>query len=133
MWTSFTSGVRFLHFHPKHLANNLRRYRWMNCLLMRELNLECVLRLWDAYISEGERFPQFHVYVCVAFLKSLKGSIMGQDFPFVMKKLQVSLQPERRQHRPIARVPFHRCSVVLAAVLTRLSGGRHCRLDCERY
>jgi hypothetical protein len=22
--------------------------RWMNCLLMRELNLECVLRLWDA-------------------------------------------------------------------------------------
>jgi hypothetical protein len=27
--------------------------------------------------------------VCVAFLKSIKASIMGQDFQFVMKKLQV--------------------------------------------
>jgi hypothetical protein len=74
-----TLNIDFLHFG----------FRWMNCLLMRELNLECVLRLWDAYISEGERFPQFHVYVCVAFLKSIKASIMGQDFQFVMKKLQV--------------------------------------------
>lgn len=73
-------NIDFLHFG----------YRWMNCLLMRELNLECVLRLWDAYISEGERFPQFHVYVCVAFLKSVKASIMDQDFQFVMKKLQVA-------------------------------------------
>ena len=33
-------GIDFLHFG----------FRWMNCLLMRELNLECVLRLWDACV-----------------------------------------------------------------------------------
>jgi hypothetical protein len=34
-------NIDFLHFG----------FRWMNCLLMRELNLECVLRLWDACVS----------------------------------------------------------------------------------
>jgi hypothetical protein len=100
----------YLHVYLLLVCNILLRYRWMNCLLMRELNLECVLRLWDAYISEGERFPQFHVYVCVAFLRSLKGSIMGKDFPFVMKKLQVWLQPQRNvwQHHPHhAQSPLH--------------------------
>ena len=34
-------NIDFLHF----------AFRWMNCLLMRELNLECVLRLWDACVT----------------------------------------------------------------------------------
>ena len=27
-------------------------FRWMNCLLMREISLDLVIRLWDTYLSE---------------------------------------------------------------------------------
>ena len=58
-------NVPFMHF----------AYRWMNCLLMRELSLSLVIRLWDTYISEasnptGNGYSDYHVYVCAAFLMS---------------------------------------------------------------
>lgn len=40
----------------------------MNCLLMRELSLDCIIRLWDTYLSEPNGFETFHVYVSAAFL-----------------------------------------------------------------
>lgn len=48
-------------------------FRWMNCLLCRELGMECVLRIWDAYASEyvnkEEPFgAQLHIYVCMALI-----------------------------------------------------------------
>ena len=35
-------GIDFLQFS----------FRWMNCLLMRELSLDLILRVWDTYLSE---------------------------------------------------------------------------------
>lgn len=42
----------------QHLMNNSVQYlqfafRWMNNLLIRELPLRCIIRLWDTYLSEG--------------------------------------------------------------------------------
>ena len=55
-----TNNIQFLHFC----------FRWMNCLLMRELSLTLIIRLWDSYLSDdsGTGFKSFHTYVCVAFL-----------------------------------------------------------------
>lgn len=39
-----------------------------NCILLRETPFECTLRLWDTYLSEGDNFRDFLVYVCAAFL-----------------------------------------------------------------
>lgn len=36
-------AVQYLHFS----------FRWMNNLLIRELPLKCIIRLWDTYLSEG--------------------------------------------------------------------------------
>lgn len=36
-------NVQYLHFS----------FRWMNNLLIRELPLKCIIRLWDTYLSEG--------------------------------------------------------------------------------
>jgi hypothetical protein len=33
-------GVEFMQF----------AFRWMNCLLMRELSMPCVVRMWDTYL-----------------------------------------------------------------------------------
>jgi hypothetical protein len=38
------TGIEFLMFS----------FKWMNCLLLREFQLRCVVRLWDTYISEKE-------------------------------------------------------------------------------
>ncbi len=37
-------GVEFLQF----------AFRWVNCLLLRELPFHLALRLWDTYLAEGE-------------------------------------------------------------------------------
>ena len=53
------TGIEFFQFS----------FKWMNCLLLREFTLPCIMRLWDTYLSEGDGgFEDFHVYVCAAFL-----------------------------------------------------------------
>jgi len=57
-------GIKFMQF----------AFKWMNCLLLREFSLGCVIRLWDTYLSEGDGgFEDFHVYVCAAFLCQYQG------------------------------------------------------------
>jgi len=56
-------------------------FRWMNCLLMREFNLQCIIRLWDTYLAEGDGgFETFHVYVCASFLCQFSGELQGMQF-----------------------------------------------------
>lgn len=63
--------------------------RWMNCLLVRELPLSAVLRLWDAYIAEGrEGFPSLHVYTCSALLMRWRTVLLQSEFDQVIALLQ---------------------------------------------
>jgi hypothetical protein len=99
-----------------HLKNNGVDYlqfafRWMNNLLIRELPLRLVVRLWDSYLAEGflatftptpampastwnsgSETPfsaSFHLFVCAAFLKSWsKHLLREQDFQGIMLLLQ---------------------------------------------
>lgn len=57
-------------------------FRWMNCLLMRELPVRLVIRLWDTYIAESthavkDGFEAFHVYVCAALLDKFKAKLLS--------------------------------------------------------
>lgn len=64
-------GIEFMQF----------AFKWMNCLLLREFNLRCVMRLWDTYISEGDGgFEDFHVYVCAAFLCQFSMQLQSMEF-----------------------------------------------------
>lgn len=42
-------GVEFMQF----------AYRWMHCLLMREISVKCTIRMWDTYLvsSASVAFP----------------------------------------------------------------------------
>ena len=55
-------------------------FRWMNCLLMRELSLHHIIRLWDTYLCEGVElsagFSEFHVFVCAALLLCFADELM---------------------------------------------------------
>ena len=38
------------HFEDEHVEYMQFSFRWMNCLLMRELNIKSVIRMWDTYM-----------------------------------------------------------------------------------
>jgi TBC1 domain family member 2 len=64
------TGIQFLQFS----------FKWMNCLLLREFHLRCVLRLWDTYLSEKDGFEDFHVYVCAAFMCQFSSQLQEMNF-----------------------------------------------------
>ncbi|RKP34728.1 rab-GTPase-TBC domain-containing protein [Dimargaris cristalligena] len=72
-------GVEFIQF----------AFRWMNCLLMREVSLKNTIRMWDTYLSEGSTgFSEFHVYICAAFLVKWTDVLLKMDFQEIMLFLQ---------------------------------------------
>lgn len=58
-------GIDFLQF----------AFRWVNCLLIREVPFDAALRLWDTYLAEGPGFADFlvshHVHWPHACLQAL--------------------------------------------------------------
>lgn len=72
-------GIEFIQFS----------FRWMNCLLMRELSLDLIVRMWDTYLSENPLgFSNFHVYVCAAFLVKFADELKQKDFQEILLFLQ---------------------------------------------
>lgn len=73
-------GISYMHFS----------FRWMNCLLLREIPLRAIIRLWDTYLSEETSgFENFHVYVCAVLLKTYKEKLMTLSFQDLIMFLQV--------------------------------------------
>ena len=64
------------HFDANGLQYVQFAFRWMNCVLLRELALPLIARLWDTYLSEDrDGFSSFHVYVCAALLVSFSDEL----------------------------------------------------------
>ncbi|GAB9473846.1 hypothetical protein Gpo141_00010992 [Globisporangium polare] len=71
-------GVQFVQF----------AFRWMNCLLMREVPLNAIIRLWDTYLCEDNGFESFHVYVCAAILMTFGEKLKTLEFQELVLFLQ---------------------------------------------
>jgi len=64
-------------------------FRWMACLLVRELSLPCIVRIWDTYLCQDDDteqqsfgkkgFDEFHVCVCAAILHSLRDKLLKMN------------------------------------------------------
>jgi len=63
-------------------------FRWVNCLLMREVPLHLVPRMWDTYFAEEDGIQNFHVYVCAAFLVHWADQLKKFDFQDIVMFLQ---------------------------------------------
>lgn len=63
-------------------------FRWMNCLLMREVSVKNTIRMWDTYLAEEQGFSEFHLYVCAAFLVKWSSQLVNMDFQEMMMFLQ---------------------------------------------
>ena len=77
------------HFEKEGVQYMQFAFRWMNCFLMRELPLSCVLRLWDTYFAEQRAgFETFHVNVCAVLLKIFEEQLMEMNFQGMLMLLQ---------------------------------------------
>ena len=77
------------HFQDEGIQYMQFAFRWMNCLLLRELPLKAVLRLWDTYLAEERAgFENFHVYVCAVFLKEHEERLLKMSFQEILMFLQ---------------------------------------------
>jgi len=77
------------HFKSEGLLYMQFSFRWMNCLLLREVPLKAVLRLWDTYLAEETGgFENFHVYVCAVLLQTFKDKLTSMQFQEVLMFLQ---------------------------------------------
>ena len=64
-------------------------FRWMNCLLLRELSPLQAIRLWDTYLCEEKDFADFHIYFCAVLLRRWGATLIHcTDFVSVMSYLQ---------------------------------------------
>ena len=82
-----SEGLEFLQFS----------FRWVNCLLLREIPFQLGLRLWDTYLAEGPGMKEFLIYALAAFLLTWDKDLKQMDFQvtvIVMKALFVPLQPD---------------------------------------
>jgi len=71
----------------------------MNCLLMRELSLSLIIRMWDTYFSEHlESFSILHIYVCAAFLSRFSEELRQLEFQDIMLFLK---NPTTQQWTPM--------------------------------
>ena len=76
------------HFQAEQLDLLHITFRWFNCLLVRELSLDLVLRIWDACVSEGNGFSVLIVYVSAVILKKCKSELVSLDFAGMMLMFQ---------------------------------------------
>ncbi|KAL1413223.1 GTPase-activating protein [Vanrija albida] len=77
------------HFEDHGVEYMQFAFRWMNCLLMREISVKCTIRMWDTYLSEGaDAFSQFHLYVCSALLVKFSDRLREMDFQEIIMFLQ---------------------------------------------
>eukprot|EP00040_Diaphanoeca_grandis_P024617 m.135555 g.135555 ORF g.135555 m.135555 type:complete len:454 (+) comp29802_c0_seq1:168-1529(+) len=78
-----------LHLREHNVPEWQFAFRWMNCLLMRELPLLPIIRLWDAYLAENDGFTTLHLYTCAALITTFSERIralgdMSEILPFIL-------------------------------------------------
>ncbi|KAF9189216.1 GTPase-activating protein [Haplosporangium sp. Z 11] len=77
------------HLQSEHVEFIQFSFRWMNCLLMREVTLQHTIRMWDTYLTEHPHgFSEFHLYVCAAFLTKWSAELKRMEFQEIMLFLQ---------------------------------------------
>ena len=67
-------------------------FRWVNCLLARELPFQLAVRLWDTYLAEGPRMKEFLIYVLASFVLSWSAELSRMEFQVTIPILPTLFQ-----------------------------------------
>eukprot|EP00924_Labyrinthula_sp_SR-Ha-C_P011355 snap_masked-scaffold_36-processed-gene-2.55-mRNA-1 protein AED:0.01 eAED:0.01 QI:0/-1/0/1/-1/1/1/0/365 len=78
----------YIHFQRLEVDFLQFSFRWFNCLLIRELKLTEIIRLWDTCLSEEDGFKGFYVHIAAALLVTFSPRLQSMDFQDLMVFLQ---------------------------------------------
>ena len=104
-YTYAQPGIQKTLFHVRELVQRVERptadhmeregvelmqfaFRWVNCLLLRELPFQLGIRLWDTYLAEGPALKEFLVYVLSSFLLAWAPQVRDKEFQDLIMFLQ---------------------------------------------
>jgi hypothetical protein len=74
----------YSHFEEEQIDILQLSFRWYNCLLTREFDYRCVIRIWDTLIAEREGFSVFIVYFCSVLLLKHSAELKDMDMQQIM-------------------------------------------------
>ncbi|KAF2073773.1 hypothetical protein CYY_004907 [Polysphondylium violaceum] len=77
----------FSHFEEEEISNNDWATSWIQNLLSCELPIDCVLRLWDTYLSASLGLD-LHVFVCLAILTNFSEELLELEHSEILAFLQ---------------------------------------------
>ena len=72
------------HFEHEQVTVLQLVFRWINCLLSRELNMTTLFRCYDALLAEECGLYEFLIYVCSALLKRMSNELKQLEFQELM-------------------------------------------------
>jgi len=75
------------HLESVDLNPQFYSFRWLTLLLSQEFELPDVLRLWDSFFADPNRF-QFFLYFCCAMLMFIRDKLLNSTFAESLKLLQ---------------------------------------------
>eukprot|EP01132_Coremiostelium_polycephalum_P000965 gene965-1228_t len=83
----FRSVLPEFHFEEEEISSNDWATSWIQYYLSCELPIECVLRLWDTYLS-AQLGLDLHVYVCLAILINFSEELLELEHSEILSFLQ---------------------------------------------
>ncbi|GJQ14058.1 hypothetical protein GpartN1_g5849.t1 [Galdieria partita] len=78
----------YVHFQRQGVELVQFAFRWLNCLLIRELPFPVVVRLWDSVLCEEDGFGSFYVFICASLLHFFERDLVGMEFQELILFLQ---------------------------------------------
>ena len=66
------SAALYAHLQSENVEFMQFAFRWMNCLLMREISVQNTIRMWDTYLVGSS----FLILICSAKTQSLTDRIL---------------------------------------------------------
>lgn len=88
------------HFQNEHVEFIQFAFRWMNCLLMREFQMNAVIRMWDTYLSETS------IDTSSSVSTSLNNDLMSPHTPIQQVSSTFTTPPQTNSGKP-AVSPHH--------------------------
>jgi len=78
----------YLYMEKEGIEFEFFAYRWIICLLSRELSMHSLIRVWDRLLIEGDQLPNFCLCLCTALLCHFSSHIKTLKFSEMLLYLQ---------------------------------------------
>jgi len=86
----------YQHFQTEQIDILQISFRWFNCLLTREFDHKCLIRIWDTLIAEKDGFSIFIVYFSSVLILKHSAEMKKMDLQQIMTLFNGGFNHDRK-------------------------------------